>query len=191
MCRAKGLCGVVKFQGKAKKASARCQSTLEARGGAARARAWRKIFGKHFPRPEAVVVSARLGFDKEQFIEDRYPVDVRYNLELDCEIRTGTSLQDLLRRKLRHQERIPKGRHLRFFVGGCNVPGEYQLFWKVRNRGPEAIERKMLRGEIILDGGSNERRETSDFSGKHYVEAYVVKDGVCVARERIAVPIEP
>ncbi|MNV69971.1 hypothetical protein D3C71_1629070 [compost metagenome] len=97
----------------------------------------------------------------------------------------------MLRRKLRNRERVPVGRHLRFHVTDCNVPGHYQLFWKVRNRGQEAIDREMLRGEITPDkGNGREKIETSDFPGNHYVEVYAVKDGVCVAREKIAVPID-
>ena len=34
------------------------------------------------------------------------------------------------------------------------------------------------------------KNETTDFSGEHYVEAYVVKNRICVARDRIPVPIE-
>lgn len=180
-----------KFQSKAKKAAARCQEAIDAEGEAARAKIWRKVFGKQFPLPEAVEKSARYSFDKEEFIEDRVTaVDIRYNIKLDCEIREGITLQELLRRKLRNRERIPVGRHLRFFIAECNVPGSYQLLWKVRNRGPEAINREMLRGEITADkGNGREKIESTDFPGNHYVEVYAVKDGVCVARDRISVPI--
>lgn len=180
-----------KFQSKAKKAAARCQEAIDTEGEAARARIWRKVFGTDFPKAETVAKSARASFDREEFIEDRYPIDVRYNIELDCDIREGTSYSDMLRRKLRNRERVPVGRHLRFHVTDCNVPGHYQLLWKVRNRGQEAVAREMLRGEITPDkGNGREKIETSDFPGNHYVEVYAVKDGVCVAREKIAVPID-
>jgi hypothetical protein len=179
-----------KFQSKAKKAAARCQEAIDTEAEAARAKIWRKVFGKAFPKVETVEKSARHGFDSEEFIEDSYPVDVRHNIELDCEIREGASLRDMLRRKLRNRERVPIGPHLRFYVAECNVPGDYKLYWKVRNRGAEAISRKMLRGEITPDkSGARERIETADFTGNHYVEVYAIKDGVCVARDRIAVPI--
>ena len=180
-----------KFQSKAKKAAARCQEAVDADGDEARADVWRKVFGGKFPKAETLQKSVRHSFDQEEFIEDRcIAVDIRYNIELDCEVREGTTLQDLLRRKLRNRERVPVGRHLRFFITECNVPGSYQLLWKVRNRGAEAIKREMLRGEITPDKGSGrEKIETTDFTGNHYVEVYAVKDGVCVARERIAVPI--
>jgi Second Messenger Oligonucleotide or Dinucleotide Synthetase domain/Adenylyl/Guanylyl and SMODS C-terminal sensor domain len=180
-----------KFQSKAKKAAAHCQEAIGAEGEAARAKIWRKLFGNQFPKAETVEKSARHSFDKEEFIEDRVTaVDIRYNIELDCEVREGTTLQDMLRRKVRNRERVPVGRHLRFFITECNVPGSYQLLWKVRNRGQEAINREMLRGEITPDKGSGrEKIESTDFPGNHYVEVYAVKDGVCVARERIPVLI--
>lgn len=180
-----------KFQGKAKKAAARCQEAIDASGDEARAKIWRKVFGSKFPKGEALQEAARYSFDKEEFIEDRVTaVDIRYNIELDCEVREGTTFQDMLRRKLRNRERVPVGRHLRFFITECNVPGSYNLFWKVRNRGQEAINREMLRGEITPDkGNGREKIESTDFPGNHYVEVYAVKDGVCVARERIPVLI--
>ena len=181
----------VKFQSKAKKAASRCQEAIDAEGEAARAKIWRKVFGKQFPKPEAAEKSARYSFDTEEFIEDRVTaVDIRYNIELDCEVREGTTLRDMLRRKLSNRERVPVGRHLRFFITECNVPGNYQLLWKVRNRGQEAINREMLRGEITPDkGNGREKIESTDFPGNHYVEVYAVKDGVCVARDRIPVLI--
>ena len=32
--------------------------------------------------------------------------------------------------------------------------------------------------------------EESTFGGEHYVECYIVKNGVCVAKDKINVPIE-
>lgn len=179
-----------KFQSKAKKAAARCQEAIESEDAVEQARLWRKVFGNAFPKLEALKKSAAYAFDKEEFIEDRFPVDIRYNIDLDCEIREGTTLLDHLRRKLRNRQRVPLGRHLRFHVTDTNVPGNFSVYWKVRNRGDEAIAREMLRGEIMADkGNARERIETSDFPGNHYVEVYAVKDGVCVAREKIGVPI--
>jgi hypothetical protein len=32
-------------------------------------------------------------------------------------------------------------------------------------------------------------KENSNFEGAHFVECYIIKDGFCVARDRIDVPI--
>jgi hypothetical protein len=62
--------------------------------------------------------------------------------------------------------------------------GQYQLYWKVRNGGGEAAQVNELRGEITRDQGENGKTETTSYKGTHYVECYVVKDGVVVARDR-------
>ena len=47
----------------------------------------------------------------------------------------------------------------------------------------------MLRGQIIDDNGTEKRKEDTNFEGAHYVECYIIKNNVCVARDRIDVPI--
>jgi hypothetical protein len=44
----------------------------------------------------------------------------------------------------------------------------------------------MLRGEIKE---SQSIEETSDFAGSHFVECYLVKNGICVAKDRLSVNI--
>jgi len=179
-----------KFQAKAKKAATRCQEAIDAEGDEAQAKRWRKVFGRHFPKVtvarEAAAPDVR---DDEQFIEDRYPVDIRYDIVLDCETKEANVLRDALQKMLRSKQRVPIGRHLRFHVVGCDVPGNYSLCWKVRNAGSEAVRRNQLRGEITSDKGKREKTETASFPGEHFVEVYAVQDGVVVARERIGVPI--
>ena len=46
----------------------------------------------------------------------------------------------------------------------------------------------MIRGQInITDIATQE--EHTDFRENYYVEAYIIKDGICIAKERIEVPI--
>jgi len=77
---------------------------------------------------------------------------------------------------------VKSGRIVCFTVTSCNVPQPYQIFWKVKNKGEEARKRDCIRGEIIL--GSNKKSEPTAFRGPHYVECYIVKDGLCIARDR-------
>ena len=60
----------------------------------------------------------------------------------------------------------------------------------MRNVGPEAEGRDCIRGDIFEDQGKLSHIETTNFKGEHFVEAYIIKDGVCVARDIIDVPIE-
>lgn len=180
------------FQSKARKAARRCQEAIDAEGEGAQSKLWRKVFGRQFPKAEALLKSESAQNvdtrDKEQFIEDQYPLDIRYDLELDCEISKDTMVETL-QRALLLKRRVLQGRGLRFYVKSTNVPDDYFVFWKIRNRGEHAVRRGQLRGQLERDSGNNEKIERSTFEGNHYVEAYIVKDGVCVARERIAVPI--
>ena len=74
---------------------------------------------------------------------------------------------------------VPIGRSLQFEIEGCTVQEPYDVYWKVRNAGPEAASRKAFRGEILKRG--HQIQETSDFPGAHWVQAWIVKDGIAVA----------
>lgn len=184
-----------KFQRKAKKAAAKCQEALDAEKDAKKTKLWKEVFGRRFPSLEAAsaakaFVEAHRYADTEQFIEDQYPVDVQYDLEVECVVAyAGTE-----ERRYRFMEAVfpwlKLGRSLTFRVASCNVPEPYQVYWKVRNAGPLAERKKMIRGQIVKDGGRHQAVETTDFGGEHFVECYIVKEGICVARDLIDVPID-
>lgn len=153
---------------------------------------WREIFGNYFPSYtpcktysfcEATTDSVPVR-DEEQFIEKLFPVQLLYSMQIQCTVTRDGFRPFLLK------DRIPinKFRSLKFFVTH-NVPRPYSLYWKVKNIGRDAIKRNCLRGLIERDHGKEEKIEHSDFQGNHYVEAYIVKNGVCVARAHIDVPI--
>ena len=66
----------------------------------------------------------------------------------------------------------------------CDVPKPYEVYWKVRNTGAEAAKVGQLRGEITRDAGSESKRESTAYRGSHYVECFVVKNGVCFASDK-------
>lgn len=126
----------------------------------------------------------------EEFIENYFRVDIQYELEIDCLVsqkgfRTHSLSQILFRR-------LPlfRDRRLEFYIVRCNVPKPFQVKWKVRNVGEEAIRKNQIRGQILNDNGNYTRIESSDFHGLHFVECYIIKNNVCVARSRIDVPIK-
>ncbi|WP_394254393.1 SMODS domain-containing nucleotidyltransferase [Pseudoclavibacter helvolus] len=75
---------------------------------------------------------------------------------------------------------VPRGSTIKFRAKH-NVPGPVEVHWKVRNTGEEAIAANCIRGQIEPDDGTLTRSEPTKYRGRHYVEVYVVKDGVCVA----------
>lgn len=155
---------------------------------------WRKLFGRQFPKASSIVENRAFTFgsysDPEEFIEDKYPVDIRYDLKIDCRIIRNGFREHLLSELLSKRQRISRVRSLEFFIK-TDVPLPYEVKWKARNVGAEAERRNCLRGEIIDSNRKNEiRYETADFNGPHYMEAYIIKEGVVVARDRIEVPIQ-
>lgn len=181
-----------KFQAKAKKAATKCQEALDSDKPTIKDDRWKSVFGRPFPRLSAVAkgASARnTSFsDTEQFIEDQFTVDIQYDVQIECEV----SFQGRNEKRIRWMESvfyIHLGRNLKFKVTSCTVPQPDALLWKVRNVGPVA-EQRGIRGQIVRDAGEWTLSEKTDFPGPHYVECYVIKDGICVARDRIDVPIE-
>ena len=184
------------FQAKAKKAYNKSIEAIDESNEVKRNDLWREIFGRQFPKTTTAVAESRefssstRYSDPEQFIEDLYPVAIRCNVPLDRAVKRNGFRETLLSHILASGQRISRVRSLDF-VFTTDVPQPFDVKWKVRNVGDEAKRRNCLRGEIINSnrmGGA--RHESADFRGPHYVECYIVKDGIVVARDRINVPIE-
>lgn len=80
---------------------------------------------------------------------------------------------------------VPKGCFI-YFTANTNVPKPFEVYWQVVNNGQEAENHKCLRGNIFhagtLGAGGLKYKDSSAFTGMHWVECFVVKDGQCVAR---------
>lgn len=79
---------------------------------------------------------------------------------------------------------VPKNIWLRFLVK-TNVPQPYDVRWQVVNTGQEALEANQLRGDFYNSNTSNNncvRWEHTSYMGTHWVEAFIIQKGVCVAR---------
>lgn len=154
---------------------------------------WRDIFGNDFPKyvneeneVKAINESYR---NTEEFIESYFPVDIRYDLKIDCDIKQSGFREGSLREYLLKKIRLLPNKSLRFYFERIDVPPPFEVKWKVTNRGEQAIRRDCLRGQILDDFGNHERKESTNFSGSHFVECYIVKNNVVVARDIIDVPI--
>lgn len=180
-----------KFQRKAKIAHELCLDAITAGDTATAHKKWKKVFGRPFPAAlQAEAKVAKAYRDTEEFIEDLYPIDIRFNLKLECEVSQDGFRVDSLRSMLLKKLKLSPKKQLNFFVNEINVPGEFILKWKVLNRGPEAERRDCIRGNIVIDKGFRKKEEKTDFSGEHIVECYAIQNGVVVAKDRIHVPIQ-
>lgn len=184
-----------KFQKKAKKAYELSLKAIDAGETDAANDKWKKIFGRPFPASVSVQKAAfaeatHYWRNTEEFIEDQYPIDIRYNLDIDCEVSQNGQVETLLRKLLSRTMKLPPKRSLAFKVINIDVPQPFEIKWKILNRGDTAKQRDCIRGQIVNDGGSMQRVETTDFEGDHIVECYAIKNGVVVAKDRIRVPIQ-
>jgi hypothetical protein len=148
-------------------------------------RKYRALFGKAFPYTNTLLGKAENISNNEEFVEDKFQLDVIYSLRIDCRVSQEGYRTELLRnlKVIRHRK------SLIFFISHFDAPRPFKVYWKIKNLGELAIQKNMIRGEIIKDMGHEERKETSTFNGPHYVECYIVKERICVARARINVPV--
>lgn len=61
----------------------------------------------------------------------------------------------------------------------------YDIYWQITNTGYEAQKARQLRGDFYeshVEAGKRIRKESTSYLGKHYVEAYLVKDDMCVGK---------
>ena len=186
-----------RFEKKAKKARDLCQKAIDASGQKNERQKWRDVFGNGYPAPESAAsesASASYGQmeyrNTEEFIEDRFPIDVRYHLRINCEVTQNGFRTDWINEILRKYGFLREDAKFEFVViDDSDLPPGVQFYWKVLNRGFEAEKRDMIRGQIVPDRGQRRRHEVSDFKGDHTVECYAVLNGVVVARHSVDVPI--
>jgi hypothetical protein len=80
---------------------------------------------------------------------------------------------------------LQKGYSLEF-IAKTKASGNFQVQWQVVNTGYEAEIHNQLRGEFYQSDGKNSdghyKIEKTRYSGSHWVEAFVIKDDVCIAR---------
>ena len=159
----------------------------------------RQVLGNSFPKAEgkteknARYVIAKHYYERgattEEFIDEKFDVDIRYDVDIDCNV-TQDGWRPFLLRKYLGDNLTPlrKNKKLDFFIADTDCPQPYDVYWKIRNVGAEAVSRNMVRGNIVKGSGMH-HKEGTEFEGEHYVECYLVKNNICVARDRIEVPI--
>lgn len=119
--------------------------------------------------------------DASHAMPAKWPVHRRYRVSVKGtvhkKIGESKTLWTLSRRP------VQKGKGLRF-KAQTNTPGDYEIKWQVVNTGEEALADNGLRGGFENGQGfrGQVRWEYTAYEGTHWIEAFVIKDGVCVAR---------
>jgi hypothetical protein len=138
--------------------------------------------GAHQQRASAFqrVARAIFRFDVPHRLRPRWHVQpTRYTASIKARYR-----RDGFRPTPFHSNPPPlrKGLSLDFEVE-TNVPKPFTVHWQVVNTGDEAYRAGQLRGDFYDSGSSGRSRtESTLYQGTHWVEGFVVKNGVCVAR---------
>lgn len=170
---------------------------------------WNQLLGESFPVElkdsdlnKAVQGLGRVRY--EEFPEDKWTsVDLKYDVEI-------AGLSEAIVEKQIHAARQPYHRILKikarqnfatgamlkkgldlFYTAKTNTPRPYNVYWKVVNTGVDAESHgeKATRGNIFPS--SSPHKESTDYTGTHWIECFIEKDGVCVAKSgRFYIEIE-
>ncbi|MCM2999968.1 nucleotidyltransferase domain-containing protein [Paenibacillus cellulositrophicus] len=165
-----------------------------------------EIFGESFPVPEtATESSAAKGAvfsstvrNTEEFISNLFPIDIRFNLKIECDVTQDGWRPHKLRYMLKDKIPLFASKNLHFYIVENEFEDyidklidkpSYDIYWKVLNRGDEAIKRNCIRGQIVRDKSNGNKYEATSFRGEHLVECYIVYNGTVIAKDQIMVPI--
>lgn len=160
---------------------------------------WQRVFGEGFGQSEASntteamvksVAALPVFSNTEQNLEDAsilLKINAKYAFRIGGKVLKNERMGAYYLRK--RGNRVMSGRKIKFEVEECNVPAPFKIYWKVHNRGDEAIKRDCIRGQIEEGDRVWRINESTSFGGSHYVECYIVKDGYCVAKSRQPVNI--
>ena len=112
--------------------------------------------------------------------EPPWPVMKRYHVSISaCATREGFRTLN----SASGYRTIAKRYSLRF-EARTNAPRPFDVHWQVVNTGDEARSKNALRGGFDPGEGNDGlvRKESTLYTGKHWIECFIVKDGQCVAR---------
>lgn len=152
---------------------------------------WRRLFGDSFGTfPTSVQKASQAHLTRpgvqntEEFAHERWTMALvpAYHVKIEGRSDSSTGFSPFV--LSRRGNRVGRRRKITFRATSINVPPPYEVWWKVRNTGEEALQANAIRGQLIKDDGTLRRTEPTAYKGDHYVEVYVVKNGTVVARDR-------
>lgn len=143
---------------------------------------YRKVSQRSGPTGIMALVKTRLPsrFDVPHREKPRWPERRCYEVKIIAQ----ASRKGFRTRNFSSDSRpLPKHFSLRF-KAKTNVPPPFEVYWQVVNTGDEAAQAGGLRGGFYNGDGNKGlvRKEKTLYTGMHWIECFIVKDGVCVAR---------
>lgn len=153
---------------------------------------WRKIIGERFPVGSSkaelsLSTSAYLPTRRALMVEwrERPPFVVKakgFGIQVYAEVETKEGEKFTIRS---NDRTIPKDCTVIYHALRGLSLRNCSIRWQIVNTGAEAISANCKRGEIAASNESNgSRREATAYTGRHYVQCFAIRNGVCIARSR-------
>lgn len=151
---------------------------------------WRDVFGEEFPLYDAEESEESRSESKRSPLGDfshaeplRWPEQLkkRYKVRFNAYIYKDKRRLGGINSNGRV---IPSGLRIKY-VAKTKARGDYEVFWQVVNTGRHAAREDDLRGSLFpsrLPDNPLINWEHSRYTGKHWIECFIVKDDVCVGR---------
>lgn len=157
---------------------------------------WQIIFGDNFPSSVSdlehgsTLPAYQLG-DYSHFEPIKWDENLIYNVRIDGYLYSFDKTK--LFRGINSDARFGSNLSIKY-VAKPHCPAPYTIHWQVVNTGTHAasLGPKGLRGQIFISsnqGLSSVQWETSLYTGKHWIECFIVKDDICVARRKFLINI--
>lgn len=149
---------------------------------------WRKLFDDKYGTYSETKKSVEAHRGVAGVADTDENITDKFELRLDPQLRVKIGARVTKRSGFREYELSTKGnvvlrnQNIRFRVTH-NIEGNFELYWKVQNTGPAAIQANAIRGQLEKDTGRLQRSEPTACRGHHFVEVYAVVDNVCVAMD--------
>lgn len=161
---------------------------------------WAQIFGDDFPIEEANEKPKFLTGKQYSLGNVGHAVSLSFPFSLGGTVRLYAELYrrsyDNPRLKVRYgdlssHDSVRDGLHVKFRAW-TDVKRPFTVYWRVVNTGAHAANENGLRGKPFLDdtGADLVRWEPTEYTGKHWMECFIVKGGeVIAASERFYINI--
>ncbi len=150
---------------------------------------WKKVFGDRFPSFESTQKQLFIGTTLFPVIGNSdhcqpliWSYDEKFKVTLSAKLFAPD--KETFYKDLKSDDSpVPKNKWWIGFKANTNCKEDYELYWQVVNTGTEAESN--LRGKIFPDENDeidDIHWETTEYYGKHWVECFIVRSGICVGR---------
>ena len=154
---------------------------------------WREILGERFPKKSnennSSLVSSYVQYNSIFNVshKKKMPWEEDYNISnLDVTVKCFNQFNDQINYDPDGNTTLGKKCRIEFsVVGGALLSSESIIQWQVVNTGYEAEINNCLRGGFeACNYGNFGRYENTAYSGTHWVQAFVINNGRCVAKSK-------